>query len=91
MKDGINFNHITAKIFIKKLYFLGFFKKYAIILILPSLKIVKIKTNISNFPFKELNPLDIEELFKYANDGKYEIYSSTKNPKLKRILDCHFK
>ena len=91
MKDGINFNHITAKIFIKKLYFLGFFKKYAIILILPSLKIVKIKTNISNFPFKELDPLDIEELLKYVNDGKYKISSSTQNPKLKRILDCYFK
>ena len=91
MGGGTNFDYITAKIFIKKLHFLGVFKKYAILLIVPSLKIVKIKTNISNFPFKELDTLDIEELLKYVNDGKYEIYSSTKNPKLKRILDCYFK
>lgn len=91
MKDGINFDYITAKIFIKKLYFFGFFKKYAIIVVVPSLKIAKIKTNISNFPFKELESLSIEDLLKYVNDEKYQIHFTTKNTKLKRILDCYFK
>lgn len=91
MKDGITFDHITAKIFIKKLYFFGVFKKYAIIVIVPSLKIAKIKTNISKLPFKELESLTIDDLLKYVNKGKYEIYFTTKNSKLKRILDCYFK
>ena len=91
MKDGINFDHITAKIFIKKLYFFGVFKNYAIMVIVPSLKIAKIKTNISKFPFKELEFLNIDDLMKYVNKEKYEIYFTTKNSKLKRILDCYFK
>jgi hypothetical protein len=91
MKDGINFDYITAKIFIKKLYFFGVFKKYAVIVIVPSLKIAKIKTNISKFPFKELTSLNIDDLVKYVNTGNYEIHFTTKNSKLKRILDCYFK
>jgi hypothetical protein len=91
MKDGVTFDHITAKIFIKKLYFFGVFNKYAIIVIVPSLKIAKIKTNISKFPFKELSSLNIDDLLKYVNKRKYEIYFTTKNSKLKRILDCYFK
>jgi len=48
-----NFDKITAKIFIKKTKFFGLYKKYAVIIILPSLKIAKVKTNIKNFPFTE--------------------------------------
>jgi hypothetical protein len=91
MVDITNFNYITAKIFIKKLYFFGVFKKYAVIVVVPSLKIAKIKTNISKFPFKELTSLNIDDLVKYVNKGKYEIHFTTKNSKLKRILDCYFK
>jgi hypothetical protein len=89
MVNNITFDHITAKITLKKVYFFGVFKRYAIIIIVPSLKVVKIKTNISNFKFKECNSLDIDELLLYVKKEKYKISYTTKNSKLKIILDYY--
>lgn len=89
MINSITFNHITAKITLKKVYFFGVFKRYAIIVVVPSLKVAKIKTNISNFKFKECNPLDIDELLLYVKKEKYKISYTTKNSKLKIILDYY--
>jgi len=89
MVNNITFDHITAKITLKKVYFFGMFKRYAIIIIVPSLKIAKIKTNISNFNFKESHPLNINELLVYVKTEKYKISYTTKNSKLKIILDYY--
>lgn len=89
MINSITFDNITAKITLKKVYFFGMFKRYAIIIIVPSLKIAKIKTNISNFNFKESRPLNINELLLYAKKEKYKISYTTKNSKLKIILDYY--
>lgn len=89
MMNDITFDHITAKITLKKVYFFGVFKRYAIIIIVPSLKVVKIKTNISNFNFKETQSLDIDELLLYVKKEKYKISYTTKNSKLKIILDYY--
>ncbi len=91
MTNHVNFEHITAKIFIKKFYFFRIFKRYVFIIIVPSLKIAKIKTNITNLPFKELTFLNMDELVTFCKNGNYEISFTTKNAKLKRILDCYFK
>jgi hypothetical protein len=82
-----NYNNLSAKIIIKKTKFFGLFKKYAIIVVLPSFKIVKIQTNISDLPFEEKNILNIEELLFYVNTKKYKIYYHTNNKILKRLLD----
>ena len=89
MVNNITFDHITAKITLKKVYFFGIFKRYAIIIVVPSLKVVKIKTNISNFNFKETQSLDIDELLLYVKKEKYKISYTTKNSKLKIILDYY--
>lgn len=89
MMNDITFDHITAKLTLKKVYFFGMFKRYAIIIIVPSLKIAKIKTNISNFNFKETQSLDIDELLLYVKKEKYKISYTTKNSKLKIILDYY--
>lgn len=82
-----NYNKLSAKIIIKKTKFFGLFRKYAIIVILPSFKIVKIQTNIADLPFKEKNVLDIEELVLYVNTKNYKINYHTSNKILKRLLD----
>jgi hypothetical protein len=84
-----NFDKITAKILIKKPLFFGLIKRYAIIVILPSLKIAKIKTNISNFPFKEKDFLSIEKIIEFSKTKNYTISCTTNNKILKRLLKYH--
>ena len=62
-----------------------------LILNLKNNSAIKAGNDLVAFRSNENKSFDVEELLKYTNDGKYEFYSSTKNPKLKRILDCHFK
>lgn len=81
-----NYSKLSAKIIIKKTKFFGLLKKYAIIIILPSFKIVKIQTNISDLPFEEKNILNIEDLILYVNTKNYKINYHTSNKILKRLL-----
>lgn len=81
-----SYEKLTGKIIIKKNKFFGFIKKYAVIIILPSLKIVRIKTNIKNLPFLEKNYLDLQELLLFSEKNNFEISHNTKNKILKRSL-----
>jgi|LakMenE18May11ns_1017448.scaffolds.fasta_scaffold9480560_2 hypothetical protein len=81
-----NFDKITAKIFIKKTKFFGLYKKYAVIIILPSLKIAKVKTNIKNFPFTEKEYLSLSELLLFLKIKNFTITYNTNNKILKRLL-----
>jgi hypothetical protein len=81
-----NFDKITAKIFIKKTKFFGLYKKYAVIIILPSLKIAKVKTNIKNIPFIEKGDLCLGELHSFVRRNDFTITYNTNNKILKRLL-----
>lgn len=78
---------LTAKIFLKKTKFFGLHKKYAILIVIPSLKIVKIKTNIKNLPFYEKNILDLQALLIFVKNYNFNITYYTNNKILKRLLN----
>ena len=80
------YDKLSGKIIVKKTKFFGLIKKYAIIIILPSLKIVKVKTNIKNLPFLEKTYLDLQELLFFSEKNNFEISHNTKNKILKRLL-----
>lgn len=83
------YENLCAKILIKKTKYFGIVKKYALIVVIPSLKIAKIETNIENFPFTEKEILIIEKLKDFTEKNKYKVKYYTNNKKLKRILDSH--
>jgi len=81
--------NLCAKILIKKTKYFGFVKKYALIVVIPSLKIAKIDTNIDNLPFIEKEILILEKLKLFSEKNKYKVQYQTNNKKLKRILDSY--
>ena len=81
-----SYDKLSGKIIIKKTKFFGLIKKYAVIVILPSLKIVKIKTNIKNIPFFEREDLNLQELLFFVKKNNLNITYHTNNKILKRLL-----
>ena len=67
--------------------FFGLIKKYAVLTIIPSLKILNIKTNIKNFYLKESDFLEIDEFYIWCKKNNYKISYNTKNGILRRILN----
>jgi hypothetical protein len=80
------FENLTAKIFIKKTKFFGLVKKYAVFVVVPSLVIAKIQTNINNLPFEKLTTLDLNKLLSFVKENGYVLSYGTQNKKLKKIL-----
>jgi hypothetical protein len=84
-----NFENLTAKIFIKKNHLFGLRKKYAIIVIVPSMVIAKIVTNIKNLPLKKLDFLDMDFFMEFVKKEKFTITYTTQHNKLKKKLNQH--
>jgi len=82
-----NFENLTAKIFIKKKYLFGLRKKYAIIVIVPSMIIAKIETNIKNLPLKKLDFLNMDSFMEFVKKENFKISHTTQNKKLKKKLN----
>lgn len=81
------FENLTAKVFIKKTKFFGLVKKYAVFVVVPSLVIAKIQTNIGDLPFEKLTTLDFNKLLNFVKENGYDLSYNTKNKKLKKILE----
>lgn len=81
------FENLTAKIFIKKTKFFGIVKKYAVFVIVPSLVIAKIQTNVKDLPFEKLTTLDFNKLLNFVKENGYDLSYSTQNKKLKKLLE----
>jgi hypothetical protein len=76
----------TGTIYLKKTKFFGLKKYYAEIKITQTLKVISLKTNIKNLPFKIKDRLDITLFKQWVLDNKYHLGFSSKNIKLKRMF-----
>ena len=76
----------TGTIYLKKTKFFGLKKYIAEIKITQTLKIINVKTNINNLPFKIKDRLELTDLKKWVVDNNYKIEFSSKNNKLNRLF-----
>lgn len=76
----------TGTIYLKKTKFFGLKKYYAEIKITQTLKIIGVKTNVIDLPFKIKDRLDINSFKEWVYDNKFHLEFSSKNIKLNRTF-----
>jgi hypothetical protein len=76
----------TGKIFLKKTKFFGLKKCHAEILFTQTLKIILIRSNITNLPYKIGDNINFQNIKEWSKDNGYLLELTTKNNKIKRLF-----
>jgi hypothetical protein len=83
---GFLLDKFTGTLILSKTKFFGLKKYHAEILITQTLKIISVKTNISNLPYQKGDVVDFEFLKSWSKLNKFNLKFETKNNKLKRLF-----
>jgi hypothetical protein len=83
---GFLLDKFTGTLILSKTKFFGLKKYHAEILITQTLKIISVKTNIKDLPYKNGDVIDFLIIKNWAESNGYDIVLKTKNNKLKRLF-----